>query len=240
MKSIWLVATLCWFSMAGCRTTDSGPVYLVRVQSGDTLVAIANKYDTTWDKIAELNNIPHAKGLHLGQVLRVRPGPGGLVAGARVVDPRSYGIEQPSDEASSEPGRKGLLFDGADAKVIWPLQGKISSNFGMRWGKRHEGIDIKAARGTRFAAAATGRVVFVGRKSGYGKTVIMRHKGFETLYAHCNSILVNHGDWIEQGSAIGTVGSTGRATGPHLHFEIRRSGKPLNPIAWLGDPPPNT
>jgi len=115
-----------------------------------------------------------------------------------------------------------------------PSRGRLSSRFGTRWGRNHEGIDIASSKGTEIKAAATGKVVFAGTKSGYGKIVIIDHgNGFESYYAHCDTIKVNVGDKVEEGQLIATVGTTGRVTGPNLHFEIKKNGKSINPLKYV-------
>ena len=99
----------------------------------------------------------------------------------------------------------------------------------------HTGIDIANSKGTAIYAANSGTVSFVGRKGGYGNLVIINHGGgFSTYYAHCNSTLVKSGQSVSRGQKIATVGTTGRTTGPHLHFEVRVNGQPKNPISYLG------
>jgi murein DD-endopeptidase MepM/ murein hydrolase activator NlpD len=117
------------------------------------------------------------------------------------------------------------------------LKGRSSSDYGYRkdpFSKRktfHGGIDIAAPKGTSVLAAAEGKVIFAGRKKGYGKIVVLQHKlGYETRYGHLNSIEVKIKDTVKQGDMIGEVGSTGRATGPHLHFEVRRFSKKQKPV----------
>lgn len=119
---------------------------------------------------------------------------------------------------------------------IQPTQGVITSGYGMRWGRMHRGIDFGAPIGTPILAAAAGTVTDAGWNSGgYGNLIEINHPGgTQTRYAHANRILVAVGDCIEQGQLIGEVGSTGRSTGPHLHFEIHLSnGEAVNPIAYL-------
>lgn len=128
-------------------------------------------------------------------------------------------------------------IDAADADTELPLEeGSITSDFGMRLdpfsGRRrfHRGIDIAAERGAPIKAAASGRVVFSGRQGGYGNTVVIEHaNGYKTQYAHADSFSVRAGEYVEAGQIVGTVGSTGRSTGPHLHFEVTRNGEHLNP-----------
>lgn len=105
------------------------------------------------------------------------------------------------------------------------------SSFGLRNGEPHEGIDIAAPEGTDILAAENGTVIFSDRLSGYGKTVMLKHAHhWVTLYAHCQETLVAEGDVVERGDIIARVGETGRATGPHLHFEVRQGEMPRNPL----------
>ena len=115
-----------------------------------------------------------------------------------------------------------------------PSRGTISSRFGQRWSSTHTGVDIAVSRGTPIKAADGGLVTFAGWNGGYGNLIIIDHEnGFVTYYAHCNSISVKKGQRVARGETIGTVGSTGNATGPHLHFEVRKNGVPVNPLNYL-------
>lgn len=120
------------------------------------------------------------------------------------------------------------------AGLIWPCRGPLTSPFGMRWGRMHQGQDIACGYGTAIHAAKAGTVVFAGQMSGYGNVVIIDHGGgFSTLYAHQSRMAVSQGQHVNQGDIIGYVGSTGHSTGPHLHFETRFGGTPRNPIPYL-------
>lgn len=115
-----------------------------------------------------------------------------------------------------------------------PTRGRLTSPFGMRWGRRHEGIDIAAPIGTSIIAADGGLVTFAGRRGAYGNLVIVNHEnGFQTYYAHCHRFHVKVGDRVHKGQIIATVGNTGRSTGPHLHFEVRKNGVPVNPMSFV-------
>jgi murein DD-endopeptidase MepM/ murein hydrolase activator NlpD len=118
--------------------------------------------------------------------------------------------------------------------LIWPVAGPITSPFGMRWGRMHEGIDIGVAYGTPIHAAASGRVIFSGWMSGYGNFVIIDHGGgLATAYGHQSAIAVSNGQEVSQGQTIGYVGCTGHCFGPHLHFEVRVNGSPVDPMGYL-------
>jgi len=116
-----------------------------------------------------------------------------------------------------------------------PVTGIVTSRFGARWGSTHTGTDIGAPTGTSIKAAASGTVLFSGWKGTLGKFIVVNHgNGIQTYYAHCSSLLVSVGDTVSAGQVIAKVGSTGRSTGPHLHFEIRLNGSALNPQSYIG------
>ncbi|MBE3090117.1 MAG: peptidoglycan DD-metalloendopeptidase family protein [Actinobacteria bacterium] len=125
-------------------------------------------------------------------------------------------------------------------KFAWPVTGRVQSGFGNRYhpifgyNRFHSGIDIVASYGTLVKAADGGQVVQAGYFGGYGYSVMLYHGGgFATLYAHLSSINVSMGQFVQRGQVVGLVGSTGWATGPHLHFEVRINGTPQNPLAYL-------
>lgn len=117
---------------------------------------------------------------------------------------------------------------------IRPARGYISSYFGQRWGRMHQGIDIAAPTGTPICSADDGVVVFAGWMSGYGNCVIIDHgSGYKTLYGHASKIYTSEGKRVSKGEKIAAVGSTGRSTGPHLHFEVRKNNIPQNPLKYV-------
>jgi murein DD-endopeptidase MepM/ murein hydrolase activator NlpD len=124
---------------------------------------------------------------------------------------------------------------------IYPVQGRMTSRFGPRkspfTGKTefHKGIDIAARMGTKVVAPADGRVKMARRNGGYGKMMVIEHgNGVKTRYAHLKKYLKKPGDVVKRGEAIAEIGNTGRSTGPHLHYEVRRDGVPVNPIDYVG------
>jgi murein DD-endopeptidase MepM/ murein hydrolase activator NlpD len=135
--------------------------------------------------------------------------------------------------APAEPAPAPAADSGRDG-FIWPTHGPIGSPFGPRGGRRHDGIDILARTGTPIVAPQSGTVIFTGWKNGYGNTVVVDHGGgISTLYGHQSRIIAHNGQHLEQGELIGLVGSTGRVTAPHLHYEVHINGTPRNPKPWL-------
>ena len=117
---------------------------------------------------------------------------------------------------------------------IWPVLGPVTSPFGWRWGRMHEGIDIAAPSGTPIAASAAGTVIYAGWLGGYGNVVVIDHGGgISTTYGHQSSLAVGNGSYVAQGQTIGYVGSTGHSTGHHVHFEVRLNGVPQDPLGYL-------
>jgi murein DD-endopeptidase MepM/ murein hydrolase activator NlpD len=136
----------------------------------------------------------------------------------------------PSLSGSSAPGDSTPSSHG----LIWPVNGPVTSPFGMRWGRMHEGIDIGVGYGTPIHAAASGTVIWCGWMSGYGNLTAIDHGGgLSTAYGHQSSIAVGCGQHVSQGQVIGYVGCTGHCFGPHLHFEVRINGTPVDPLGYL-------
>ena len=153
--------------------------------------------------------------------------------------PSSVSFDRPNQLDPNLPtlsAKSDLLDQNSSSALIWPTEGTISSDYGWRWGKIHQGIDIAAAIDTPVWAAATGIVEFAGwDDSGYGNMLDIRHRdGSITRYAHLNILFVKQGDPVTQSQVVAAVGSTGNSTGPHLHFEIRpQGGTAADPIAYL-------
>ena len=190
---------------------------LYTVGPGEDLWRIADAYDVDPKIVAEVNGIYNPDDVSAGDTIFI-PG----AKKALVVPPLSI-------EELAAKIQKGVF--------IWPVQGIIFSLYGPRWGRLHEGIDISAPRGTPIVAAKDGIVIVAGGKSGYGgygNTVEIKHDdGFTTRYAHLSETVVKEGDSVKAGDIIGSVGCTGRCTGPHCHFEILYHEIALNPLYFL-------
>lgn len=147
-----------------------------------------------------------------------------------------------SEEIISNPVDK-VVLSGTKPKpknaptgtFLRPYYGSITSRFGSRWGRQHQGVDIGGNIGDPVKASDGGTVTYAGWNGGYGNFIKIKHdNGYETYYGHLNSINVSVGQKVAQGEVIGKLGNTGRSTGPHLHFEIRKNGVPYDPLKYTG------
>jgi len=223
----WLGAlALVWASALGCASAPPrAPSERIvhTVEQGETIYAIARKYDVSVDAIVAANQIVDFSSIEVGTRL-VIPKAGRNAAGesslARLIPFHADLREQAKREADLE-------FD-------WPIHGGFSSGYGWRGIGSHEGIDLTAKPGTPVLAAEAGRVIESGWRGDYGRVVVVKHaRGYSTLYAHNRSVRVKRGAFVEKGDVIAEVGQTGNATGPHLHFEIRREREPADPLRYL-------
>jgi murein DD-endopeptidase MepM/ murein hydrolase activator NlpD len=212
-----------------------GVTHLVR--RGETVYRLAKAYGVDPNDLLEVNGIVDPKQVAVGTELFV-PG------ASRVVDlEETTGTAPPGRGAAPAPGGRATSItsgeppgarNGASARLAWPLQGVLYGRYGVRSGRRHDGIDLAAPEGSVIGAAAAGTVIYAGEQSGYGSIVILRHAdGLVTLYAHCSKLLVDEGREVRRGEAIAKVGQTGRTSGPHLHFEVREGTRPRNPLLFL-------
>ncbi|MGI6611678.1 MAG: peptidoglycan DD-metalloendopeptidase family protein [Limnochordia bacterium] len=138
--------------------------------------------------------------------------------------------------SDADKGREALerTTNGPESGFAWPVTGRLTSPYGKRWGRMHEGIDLGVPTGTPVRAAADGIVKSAGWSGGYGQLLVIDHgSGWETYYAHNSELRVAKGDAVRKGQVVARSGNTGRTTGPHLHFEIRRDNKPLDPLRFL-------
>jgi murein DD-endopeptidase MepM/ murein hydrolase activator NlpD len=194
--------------------TDNQPkIVNHRIASGESLSVIAKKYNTTVGSIVAHNNLKSTV----------------VIAGKTLKVPTSKDFKVTSKTAT--------LNNGSWRR---PTRGQISSPYGWRihpiQKKRsfHAGVDIAAPKGTPILASKRGKVIYAGRRAGYGNLIIVSHPdGYSTRYAHCSSIVAKKGQQVKAGQLIGRVGATGMATGNHLHFEIRKNGNTLNPLSHI-------
>ncbi len=223
------------------------------VERGQTLWRIARTYGLNYQQLAEVNDLPDPKALRVGMrvwipgakgLLRVEPAPvpskaavkpavAGSGKGSSAASPTARrDAGRPTDDGTEEGEEPKVALD--PGRLAWPVRGTLTSRFGVRDGSMHDGIDVAAPRGTPIVAADDARVLWTGFQRGYGNLVILKHfDGLMTLYAHNDAQLVKAGDTVRRGQEIARVGETGRATGPHVHFEVRRERMPRNPLFFL-------
>lgn len=185
------------------------------VKSGDTLSRIADNYRISYQYLAEYNNLEDPSRIRVGQKIH---------------------IPSRAEKPSRRPGHaKDDVIRTERDKFVWPVEGRLGGLFGQRGDTHHDGIDIVVPKNTPIRAAADGEVVYEGVLSGYGNLVIVRHKDdYYTAYAHNARNSVREGDKVRRGkTTIGKVGQTGRASTPHLHFEVRYHELPRNPLFYL-------
>lgn len=143
-------------------------------------------------------------------------------------------LKAAKDQVVVKGSRYVVATRSGRGKVSWPISGRITSSYGRRWGSMHTGIDIDGYTGEPVGAAAAGVVISAGRDGGYGKLVTIKHSNdMVTRYGHLSKIEVSVGQHVDKGDLIGLVGSTGRSTGSHLHFEVLNGGNFQNPIKML-------
>jgi murein DD-endopeptidase MepM/ murein hydrolase activator NlpD len=157
---------------------------------------------------------------------------------AAIRDAQARAAAQAAAAAAKAQATPATRFVGGTTQstggLSWPVSGPVTSPFGWRWGRMHEGIDIAAGYGAAIGAAGSGTVIYCGWLGGYGNLVVIDHGGgLATAYGHQSSIAVACGQYASRGQVIGYVGSTGHSTGPHLHFEVRVNGSPVDPLGYL-------
>jgi len=202
-----------WNSVGSGGAAPAGVYH--RVEPGQTLYRIGQAYGVDPGEIARVNGIADPTQISVGTCL--------WVPGA-------------SQSLSVEPTLTGLRR----GQTCWPVHGRITSKFGMRVhpvsGKRrkHQGLDIAAPIGTPVRVAERGRVRFAGWSEGYGNLLIIDHgRGFETRYGHNSELAVRAREFVYKGQVVARSGSTGVSTGPHVHFEVRISDRPVDPRRYL-------
>ena len=227
-----LLLALCLFLLT-CGTPYG--IYH-RVRPGENLFRICKTYGVTLQEVAELNNITDAGQIKAGQKIFI-PGANDQLT---VILPEAAPEKEKEEnvEVTSIPKKEIEKPDKIRLQkelFEWPVRGNVTSNFGFRGGKNHDGVDIGAKEGTQIKAAAAGKVIFSSDEiRSYGNLIIIKHEGrFSTVYAHNRKNLVKEGDLVEKGQVVAEVGDTGRASSARLHFEVRDGKKPRNPIFFL-------
>jgi lipoprotein NlpD len=229
---IFRVIIISFWLFAGCsiRTAGSPSTPIKRaegihhiVRPGDNLFRIGKAYDVPFEELARLNGIRNPSQIRTGQRILI---PGATrqlpVAIITPVDAPPVAPTAPESEELTEPS------------LLSPVSGTINSGFGQRGASFHDGVDIGAPEGTPIRAVEHGEVVYSDQLRGYGNIVIVRHSGgLASVYAHNQINLVREGQQVARGEVIAKVGSTGRVTGPHLHFEIRKNNAAQDPRFYV-------
>jgi murein DD-endopeptidase MepM/ murein hydrolase activator NlpD len=234
-----LIRTTLFFLLvsifSGCQVLKSLDIFTANqqgvfhtVQKGQTLDSIANAYNINVHILKRINGVYDPRKLQIGTRLWI-PG------GQQVLN---IDLNKNKQVVAKKKKIKGVLRKNIKVIkgfLIWPVKGQLTSKFGNRNGRHHDGIDIGARKGTVVVAAAEGKVMFSGwGPTGYGLMLIIKHKSnLTTVYAHNSHIHVSKNQIVKKGQKIASVGSTGRSTGPHLHFEVRNDSHPLNPLNYL-------
>lgn len=227
-----LCALIC---IAGLYACGSPYGIYHTVQKCQTLYRISKTYNVSVEEIMNINNIDDPSTLKVGDRIFI-PG------ASRELSVESYCEVSRNEPETKRDEKKPNIVKKYDDKniptlsnFIWPVKGKLFSRFEQTKERRHDGIDISAPEGTPIRAAADGRVIYSGSGiRGYGNIIIIKHaNNFFTVYAHNSENNVLEGDIVKQGQIIGKVGKTGKTSGPHLHFEIRKGKTPVDPLKLL-------
>ena len=218
MRKLNLVSIFLLYCLVslGCAHVKSG--HYIQWQEGDTLETLAQKYGLNSREIASINQ---------GQ--EFRPGDWYFIPLERGVIQLFQGGHQIADI----PFSPQFLSSG---RFLWPVPEttRISSSYGPRWGRHHHGVDIPGRIGLDVIAAEDGVVLYAGEMGGYGNLIAIRHAGgYNTVYAHLNAFKVKKGQEVYRGQVIAELGNTGHSTGPHLHFEVRRGARSVDPMAYI-------
>ena len=229
---------------AGCRTSarpmhPQSPLgHWYRMEAGETLGEVARRNGVQEEDLLEVNGFRSAAEARAGRTIFVLNGPETTAAGPTLASgtPASPSGPPPAAGAGVAGGGTPAASVGPPARLRWPVESpRITSQFGSRWGRQHEGIDLSAPIGTPVFAADGGEVVYSGNTvRGYGNMIVLKHAdGLLTVYAHNSVLLVKVGAAVRAGDRIALSGQSGHASGPHVHFEVRRAEIPRDPLQFL-------
>ncbi len=208
-----------------------------KVRPKDTLYSIGRRFGVNYKTLARNNHIRYPYTIYTGQRIYLK----GVAPRSRALPvakhqyKRKHVKKASKKKSKTHTAKRTIRKSTKVSRLRWPVNGVLTSHFGRRGSRMHDGIDIGAKEGTAVHAAAAGEVVYADhRLTGYGRLIIIRHRhDLFTAYAHNQRNLVRKGDKVKAGDVIARVGHTGRATGPHLHFEVRRGPTPVDPLSYL-------
>jgi len=223
MRAVGIPGVLLFVILYACA--PYGIYYTVK--KGETLYSISISYGVSLKEIIMINHIKDPSQIKEGQVI--------FIPGAKEIKKKPHREEKINLTKVQKIGKEKEKEERGPISIIWPVNGTVTSEFGIRDGVPHDGIDITAPEGTPVRAACDGKVIYSGDElKGYGNLIIIKHDGdYATVYAHNKINYVKAGDKVKKGQIIAEVGKTGNATVPHLHFEIRWKAKPINPRLLL-------
>jgi murein DD-endopeptidase MepM/ murein hydrolase activator NlpD len=230
-----LIAAIVYLTSHNIQQNILSDTLSKKIQSMHTLFAqidtgaVRKKFTKIDNELSTINSFLKARGIQTAV-----KGPQGGEADNDIIS---------SDEISDfyENYLNRIAYNISYTQLGMPFHGDITSRFGTRENpfdgsgvETHKGLDIRAPYGAPVKSMAKGEVIFAGPRGGFGNCIMLKHgNGFETLYGHLSKILVSVGQKIEIGQQIGNVGSTGRSTGPHLHYEVHKNGQKINPESFL-------
>lgn len=208
------------------------------VRPGETLWRIARTYDVPLESILAENALGDPSRLEEGTLLFIPGATRELRVPAAGEQPAARVEQRPSHRIGPSgiprAGQHPLDAAAQGEPLSWPAPGVLISGFGARERDQHDGIDLACPEGTAVRAALDGVVLFAGEQRGYGNLILLAHdRDLVTVYAHNSENLVRKGEHVSRGEEIARVGHTGNATGPHLHFEVRVSARPHDPLGFL-------
>ncbi len=214
--------------VAAVRRVPAQQARTIVVGNGQTLSEIADAYGVSTRALVQANSLPSAHRIRAGQRLTI---PGTAPTAAQTA-PRRAPV--PPVRVQIPRVTQPLAASLQRGFFRWPARGVITSRFGVRWHRHHNGVDIAAPRGTPIYAGRSGVVIYAGWYFGYGRAVILNHGGgVVSIYGHASALLVRTGQRVAVGHQIARVGCTGSCTGNHVHFEVRINGRPVNPLRYL-------
>lgn len=234
--ALLLVVAAACSSTKGPAPADerAGKGFYHALARGETLWQLSQRYGVSVDAIVRANQIEDPRNLAAGTRIFVpgaEPLPGDEAPPLADAVPLVRGCALTDDQKQE---RQAQARREADVVFEWPVRGAVTTCFAPENGRPHDGIDIAVPEGTPVHAAEAGKVVYSAPLGAYGNLIVVRHAGtYTSLYAHNEKNLTEPGAFVEKGDVIAESGDSGNATGPHVHFEIRRARKPDNPILYL-------
>lgn len=184
--------------------------------------------------VASRDALVAARSAKTATLASIRSDRDSTLAEIDALEQQSAALAERIREAQQRASAPAVVAPSGSGVLGWPVSGPVTSGFGSRWGRMHEGVDIAVGEGTPVHAAAAGTVIYAGWMGGYGNLVVVDHgNGLSTAYAHNSSLSVSVGQSVAAGELVSYSGNTGNSTGPHVHFEVRVNGSAVDPLGYL-------